>query len=343
LHDVHVNAERTIYFFSDQFGVSDTPVFGIEPAYSDAISISDLQVFGIGKATTDLQNFDDNAVLRFGKVATDSFGISDVHELVVDFNRDHDDSVALSENQVFTVSKASVDTFSLDDGPVFSVDRPLTDQSPITDDQAFDVARASDDAFSVLENVAIAASIPKADAFTLSEFIDPVMAFNRVHSDSHVLSENAVFASVKRLTDESTVLESQQFDVSKIRSDSFSLGEILAYGANLAKTDTLGVTEVLTVTRNPFAFEFTFGDGFTNVSGSPDDQFSFADDQTFGVSITLQDYFALDDFNQIDKHAGANKTNVYSLQDEHAVTFGKILDDSLNFSDPVAISFSNPL
>jgi hypothetical protein len=157
-----------------------------------------------------------------------------------------------------------------------------------------------------------------------------------------VLSENAVFASVKRLTDESTVLESQQFDVSKIRSDSFSLGEILAYGANLAKTDTLGVTEVLTVTRNPFAFEFAFGDGFTNVSGSPDDQFSFTDGQTFGVSITLQDYFALDDFNQIDKHAGANKTNVYSLQDEHAVTFGKILDDSLNFSDPVAISFSKP-
>jgi len=99
----------------------------------------------------------------------------------------------------------------------------------------------------------------------------------------------------------------------------------------------VGVTEVPTATRNPFSFVYTFGDGFTNVSGSPDDQFSFSDDPQFNVGVALQDFFSLDDFNQIDKETGANKTNVYSMQDEHAFSFSKLAADAFVFSDPAVI------
>ena len=53
------------------------------------------------------------------------------------------------------------------------------------------------------------------------------------------------------------------------------------------------------------------------------------EDHATAFSKSLQDFFALDDFNQIDKLAAAGKTNVYLMQDDHAFAIAKILADSM--------------
>ena len=263
LHDVHVNPERTIYFFTDEFSFSDVSVFHIQPSYIDTVSVSDSQAFDVNRVLTDTEALTDATAIHSGKVTADSTSMSDVLERVVDFNRTAIDSVNFAEEQSFNVLSSRSDTYSVVDLPNFSVSKLLADQSFLT--------------------------------------------------------------------------ESLVSNVSKVAIDALTVAESLVYSAGLGKTDSVGVTEVLTATRNPFSFVYTFGDGFTNVSGSPDDQVSFSDDPQFNVGVALQDFFSLDDFNQIDKEAGANKANVYSMQDEHAFSFSKLADDAFVFADPAVI------
>lgn len=264
LHDVHVNPEKTIYYFTNQFGFSDAVSLSPEPGYSDTVGVSDQNlVFGFGRGLLDLEILTDAISTNANKVNVDAYSVSDSLQHVMAFNRSHDDAVIFGDAQALDVASVLTDSSSIVEAAAISMSRPAVDSAAISDTPLFHPA--------------------------------------------------------------------------KVEADSVSVTENLIYSAGMGKNETVSVTETLTVTRAPFSFEFSFGDGFTNVTGSPDDQFSFSDSQAIGVGVALQDFFTLDDFNQIDKESGANKTNVYTMQDEHAVVFGKLVDDAFTFADPSVI------
>ncbi len=53
LHDVHVNAERTLYFFTDEQSITDSHVFSIEPSLFDSTSMLESHAIDFGKDLSD--------------------------------------------------------------------------------------------------------------------------------------------------------------------------------------------------------------------------------------------------------------------------------------------------
>ena len=242
------------------------------------------------------------------------------------------------------------DAVSLSPEPSYSDAVGVSDQNLV-----FGFGRGLLDLEILTDAISTNANKVNVDSYSVSDSLQHVMAFNRSHDDAVIFSDAPEFDVSSALADSSSIGESAAISMSrsvadstafsdsplfhptKGEADSVSVAEDLIYSAGLGKNETISVTELLTVTRSPFSFEFSFGDGFTNVAGSPDDQFSFTDSQTMGIEFALQDFFTLDDFNQIDKESLAFKFNIYTIQDEHAVTFGKLVDDAFTFADPAVI------
>tara|TARA_R100000951_G_scaffold72741_1_gene61278 strand:- start:469 stop:990 length:522 start_codon:yes stop_codon:yes gene_type:complete len=120
------------------------------------------------------------------------------------------------------------------------------------------------------------------------------------------------------------------------------MSDALAAGVNNARFDSFTLNQTISITRNPFSFVFDFQPGATNVSASPAHSTSITESHASTLSKALQDFFTLDDFSQVDKEAGAAKSNVYVMQDTQAFNFNSSRSDAIIVQESQAFNVSKP-
>ena len=239
------------------------------------------------------------------------------------------DSYAFLDAAVFVVDKSLSDSFGfLSQPPVFTVGKQLADTFSFSD---------------------VASSHPNKGLSDLTEFADSqVFGVNAGRQSIFGFGDTTSADTSKGLFDLSTLIESQSFDVNRTAESSIAVSEAISSHPNKGANDlfefsdgqVFGVTarrqsafaplDQLTVTRQPYNFVFSQVGDVVTVTGEPDDAFGFADDiSSFSVSKSLQDFFALDDFAQINKDVEGVKSNVFGLIEYLESSFGKVIDTDL--------------
>ena len=270
LHNIHVNADRTIYVLNDEFLFSDDAIFAVDKGLSDAIGFLSVDpVFTVGKQLEDSAVLVDSARFHAGKGTQDS--------------------LLFADNQAFDIDSLRLDQFSFAE----DVHTLLT------------FLRDFDSSTSITDGVTASVSKPQSDSYG---FADTVTA-----------------SAVKGVSDALAFTDDKTFDVSVLQQDSiFHL-------------------DSLVVTRQPFNFVFTEVSGVSSVTGEPDDSFGFSDGVSFSGSISLQDYFALDDFSQVDKDVLGVKSNVIGFADDLASSVDKnIPNQSFSLTEQHLFALSKP-
>lgn len=269
LHDVHVNAERTIYVFNDSYAFLDAAVFAVDKSLSDSFGFSsEPPVFTVGKQLADTFSFSDQASSHPNK------GLTDL--------------AAFADSQVFEVNTVRQSVFEFGDAASTHPNKGLIDLATFNDSQSFDINRTAESSFGVSEAIS---SHPNKGANDLFEFSDE-----------------------------------QVFGVTARRQSAFV------------------PLDQLTVTRQPYNFVFSQSGDVVTVTGEPDDSFGFTDGiNSFSVSKSLQDFFALDDFAQINKDVEGVKSNVFGLTEYLESSFGKVIEgDLFAVTEQASFSLSKP-
>jgi hypothetical protein len=176
-------------------------------------------------------------------------------------------------------------------------------------------------------------------------FLDSaVFVVDKGLSDSFGFSSQAAFTVGKQLTDTTSLSDLARFDAGKAASDDFSFLDGVAFGVNAERQSSFTTLDQLTVTRQPYNFVFSQSGDVVTVTGEPDDSFTFADGiNSFSVSKSLQDFFALDDFAQINKDVEGVKSNVFGLTESLEASFGKVIESELfTVTEQASFSVSKP-
>jgi len=156
---------------------------------------------------------------------------------------------------------------------------------------------------------------PVADSFSMSDEA-PTLTFNKNPSDSFGVTESIdlLIAFIREFTDSLSVSEATALSVDLAKTDSVSATEQAALDTSIPQSDSLSVSE-------SFARAVTFSRAFT-------------------------DAFSLDDFTDVDaiaKQVDGNKTNIFSMTENHAMSLSKELADSFGASELAAMSVARPV
>jgi len=171
-----------------------------------------------------------------------------------------------------------------------------------------------------------------------------VFVLDKGLSDSLGFSSQAVFTVGKQLTDTTSLSDSSSLHANKAVTDITTLSESSTLDINLNKLSEVITTDQLTVTRQPNNWVFLIDENAVTVTGEFDDEFTVSDQiDSFAVSKSLQDFFTLDDFAQINKDVEGVKSNVFGFTESLEASFGKVIDnESLSLTDQASLSFSKP-
>jgi len=327
LYDVHVNAERTIYVFNDSYAFLDAAVFVVDKSLSDSFGfLSEAPVFTVGKQLADTFSFSDVASSHPNK------GLSDL--------------TALADSQAFGVNAERQSVFGFGDAASSHPNKGLFDLATFSDSQNFDVNRAEQSSIAVSEDLSFHSDKGASDLFEFSD--EQVFGVSAERQSIFEFSDTTSAHPNKGLFDLSTLIESQSFDVNRTAESSIAVSEAIfshpnkgvddlfefsdeqVFGVTARRQSAFAPLDQLTVTRQPYNFVFSQSGDVVTVTGEPDDAFGFADGiSSFSVSKSLQDFFALDDFAQINKDVEGVKSNVFGLIEYLESSFGKVIDTDL--------------
>lgn len=272
LHDVHVNAERTIYFFSDSLDFVDAPVMAVGKGLSDQ--------FGF---------VSDSATLNFGKALQSTLPLIDSTRLSVGATAF--DAALFADSQYFDVGKGIADAVSFTE----NVHTLLT------------FIRQFSSLVGMAEAISVATNKPQDDNFGFSD-----LAAN--HPNKEVSGSTVSFADTQ------------------------------TFHANAGPLSGFATFDQMVLTRQPFNFVFTPVGATTSVTGELEDSFGFADTLAFSGSIGLQDFFALDDFAQVNKDVDGVKNNFLGLSDVLAASLQKVNpDQTVSLTEEHLIALSKPV
>ena len=287
LHDVHVNAERTLWFFDNTFAFSDLAQLSINKGTTDSLSLASLApAFTVGLTKSENLNVIDSTRISFTKTASDPFSFDD--SLTFGSGKAISDSLGFSEsvNTLLTYIRSFTDTSLIIDSANLTVNKPTLDSFAFTDNLTRDTGKGT------------------VDSFGFSQ---------------ELLTETGKFLP-----------------------------------------DPVVMVDVFNITRQPYSFTFNDVLGVVTVTGAPNHNFTLADTvPAIQVEKPLQDYFALDDFAQVDKDVSGVKTNVIgfneilgfgldksipnqyiSLTEEQLFALSKASSDSIMVQDSLALSAS---
>lgn len=256
-------------------------------------------------------------------VATDTATMSDTPP-TLDFSRviSGDDQVSFTDALVRTVNyvRNFSDAFTLDDAA--NVD------SFVKDTQA-----AKTNIVGMLEQAALLLSKAFSDSVSTADAIN-----NKVYglgkSDTTTVTEQLVRAIQTPRADSTSVSDAPQLQPSLSKQDGVSVTEAVGLAISQGvghETDSATLSE---------SRAYLLNRGFTDSSTLSE---SLARVVTYNRSFT--DSFTLDDFTDVDaitKQTGANKTNVFSVSEEHAMSLSKELADSFAMSELAAINVARP-
>ena len=272
LHDVHVNAERTIFFFTSDLSLSDIQQISATKNIIDPLGLLSADPeFNIGKGISNTLNLNDFLRTGVGK------GISD--------------SVTLSEGQVFSSIKAV------------------------------------------------------SDSIAFSESVHTLLTFIRAFSNFTTMVESVSFDSGKNAVNQINFSEETTTHPNLGKADSVSFTDIHATEVGKLNLDDIPFLDGVVIARQPFNFIFTQALDVVTVTGEPTDAFGFTSAAPiFSIETTLQDFFALDDFAQVDKDVVGVKTNVIGFFETLGLGVDKTIPNQyITLTEAQLFALSKPL
>lgn len=183
------------------------------------------------------------------------------------------------------------------------------------------------------EVAAILFERPVSDSFSMGD-TDPTFVFNKNPSDSVGVTESIflLITIVRDFTDAATVSELISLAVDLVPTDLLTMSENHVYSLDKGLSDTTLVSEQAAL----------------STSLAPADSLSMSESlsrvTTFNRSFS--DSFTLDDFTDVDavaKQVNGNKTNIFSMTEDHAMSLSKGLSDSFAPTELLAISLDYTL
>lgn len=272
LHDIHVNAERTVWFFDNTVAFSDAAQFSINKGTADSLSLASLApAFTVGLTKSDNFSVIDSTIISSGKIASDS--------------------VSLGDSLAFGSGK------------------------PISDSLGF-----SESVHTLLTYIrSFSHAVPMTDSLSLQS--------GKTATDSITLPDTVALAPNKGLADSSSISDAPTIATSKSLSH-----PIYLYGS-------------LVATRQPYNFTFSDSGSAVTVTGAPTDSFGFTSGAPiFSIETTLQDFFALDDFAQVDKDVLGVKTNVIGFFETLGLGVDKTIPNQyITLTEAQLFALSKPL
>tara|TARA_R100000951_G_C2632679_1_gene178220 strand:- start:189 stop:1097 length:909 start_codon:yes stop_codon:yes gene_type:complete len=238
------------------------------------------------------------------------------------------------ESTAISFGKLSIDQFGLHTSdPVFAVNKARSDSTSLVESLSTHPNKGASDTLSLSDDQVLAVGKTAEDSFGFTEDVHKLLTYIRSFDDSNLMVDSAAIDIIKPRDDSFGFSDAAATHPNKALSHSTSLSDSPLFDVSTAYQSSTTFSEQTVMTRQPFNFVFTEASGVVTVTGEPTDSSPITESITsFSVSAALQDYFALDDFAQIEKDVEGVKSNVIGMTDsiefEHQIT-GALLNKSL--------------
>lgn len=371
---------RHLELLTSWVGLSATNIF-IDPTSLNqyfrsghTISMLEALALNISKASEDTPVVTETLSRSTGKNTTDKAYLYEFIEITIEYLRSLDEAITLADLPTVGLEKPFIENlFSSDSINSIDTDRAASDTTTIIDQPTIVFSAASDDSISISDNFTSVVTYLRdfSDSFTLDDSAnvdsftkdtasnksnvlfmaeDTSFTFGKSASDSFSVIDTPEIAFGASVEDSISTSEAHALHVSKATDDSISVSEAYSIAFNTAVSDGLSAAETLFIQLGSYKSDTLSIADITSSSVSKVNVDAFGISESFdrAVAYTRQfsDSFTLDDFTDVDafvKDTTANKTNVFSMVEIHAMSMSKVLADSFSVVELAARSVDKQL
>lgn len=230
----------------------------------------------------------------------------------------------IQDSTAIDFGKVDTDQFGFESSTVFSTTKTASDSTSMLDDLVIGLSKSSLDLFSLSEQQEISTGKNLSESIGLSESIETLLTYRRSFSENTSLLESASVHLTRPESDSFGFSDSHAAYSLKVIAESLSVTDVPVFNVSTFADSVTSLTDNSIISRDPYNFIFSESDGVRSVTGSPTDTVGISESITgFAVTKSLQDYYGLDDFSQVDKSTTGVKTNIVGITDvfelEHLV------------------------
>lgn len=230
----------------------------------------------------------------------------------------------IQESTTIDFSKVDTDQFGFESSTVFSATKTASDPTSMLDVASFDVTKVAAELVSLSEAQVFSLDKSLSESVGLSESIETLLTYRRSFSEDTSLLESASLHLTRPESDSFGFSDSHAAYSLKVIAESLSVTDVPVFNVSTFADSVTSLTDNSIISRDPYNFIFSESDGVRSVTGSPTDTVGISESITgFAVTKSLQDYYGLDDFSQVDKSTTGVKTNIVGIVDvfefEHLV------------------------
>ena len=239
------------------------------------------------------------------------------------------DSFSFLESQQFSVNKGIADGLTLGSpDPIFSVSSVKSDNLNIIDSTTASFGKNLANTVSFNEVQTFVTGKVISDTLGFSDSVHTLLTYIRSFSHAVPMTDSLSLQSGKTATDSITLPDTVALSQNKGLSDSASISDAPAITTSKPLSHPIYLYGSLVATRQPYNFTFSDSGSAVTVTGAPTDTVSVADSApAFNAETTIQDYFTLDDFAQVNKDTTGVKVNVVGLTD--VISYDHVVSSAL--------------
>lgn len=298
--DVVLNTERTIFFFSDSFGFSDSASLEPNLGSFEQFTFTDLHEFSISAGRTDSFPLIDSPSISLSSANSDAFIFSDAETLA--FSKSLSDTAAISE------SLATLITFQR----LFNETIPLLDQPSLSKDKVID------DLLGVIDTPAVGSFKPVSDLFTAQD------------SESKTVGKEFV---------EFVVADDANLSMS-VAGFTYQVGTGGVLDIVTSFSDSFAPQEAASITLQKPLFDAFALDDFSQVDkdffGGKSNIYTMSDSLLFGFSMTQDESIIFTDAAA--KSLATTASDSFAISDQASRTTGTVLTDNVSMGESLALA-----
>ena len=233
------------------------------------------------------------------------------------------------ESQEFSVGKGVTDSLTIGSlAPAFTVGLTKSENLNVIDSTRISFTKTASDPFSFDDSLTFGSGKAISDSLGFSESVNTLLTYIRSFTDTSLIIDSANLTVNKPTLDSFAFTDNLTRDTGKGTVDSFGFSQELLTETGKFLPDPVVMVDVFNITRQPYSFTFNDVLGVVTVTGAPNHNFTLADTApVFDIETALQDYFALDDFAQVNKDSLGVKVNVVGFSDQ--IDFDHVVTSSL--------------
>ena len=231
LHDVHVNAERTIFPLSDSYAFLDSTFFATDKSLSDSFGLLSEPEFTLVKSQTDSFGMGDNAVILLVILRAFAESASVVDTQALSFITEKADNLAVADAASVFISKTESEVANIGEQAAVVVLKPFADSTSLSDPFARSAIfqRVFSDAF-VLDDFTDVDAITKDSVAAKNNVIGfadtQTFVTEKTFQDAVSFAEQSVAAFAKGLSDTTSITESIQITTASTASSVLNAGAL---------------------------------------------------------------------------------------------------------------------